>query len=145
VDEPFAFLVLPGKKMLEHPVVREFRYIDLKRSAFAQIGRCVPRARRLLCRDRVLGVKMHLPATVAVKPDSRYVRFSGQSASAAGGRLRGVIHEGGDIRSEEDDLRIKNLDRGKTAVLMKLPDEGENLIPVPYLLFDINKVWRKEF
>jgi hypothetical protein len=42
-------------------------------------------------------------------------------------------------------LRIKNLDGCESAVLMELPDEGENLIPIPYLFFDIDKVGQKDF
>jgi len=51
-----------------------------------------------------------------------------------------VINEGGDVRSQEDYVRINKLNRGKRAMLMELPDEGENLIPVPYFSFNVDEV-----
>ena len=94
----------------------------------------------LLRRNRVLRVKMHLPATVVVNPYGGYVCFAGHRVSAAGGLLRGVIHESGDVRAEELNVWIKKLDGRERALRMESRDERENLIPVPYLLFDTNEV-----
>ena len=108
-------------------------------------GWLAPNLDNLLWRDRVLSMKMHLPATVAVNPNSGYVCFAGHRTSATGGLLRGVIHEGSDIRAEEDDMGIKELNGRESALRMELLDEGDNLIPVPYLLFDTDEVGQKEF
>ena len=102
-------------------------------------------AAKLFWRDRVLGVKMHLPATVAVHPNSGYVCFAGHRVSATGGILRSVIHESGDIGAEELNMWIKKLDGRESALLMESGDKSENLIPVPYLLFDTGEVGQKEF
>jgi hypothetical protein len=51
-----------------------------------------------------------------------------------------VIHERGDVRREECDVGINKLNGSKGAVCMKLFYEIENLVPVPYLLFDIDEV-----
>lgn len=89
-------------------------------------------------------MKVHLPATVATKPDSGDICFSGQCPGTAGGCLRGVIYEGGDVRREKDDVGIKNLNRGEGAVLVKSPYEGEYLITVPYLFFDTSEIGHEE-
>jgi hypothetical protein len=52
------------------------------------------------------------------------------------------MHEGSDIRGEEDD-GINKYNRRERALLMELPDEGENLILVPYLLLDTDEVVQK--
>jgi hypothetical protein len=78
-------------------------------------------------------VKVHLPLTVATKPYSRDVRVAGQCSGAAGWCLRSVIHDGGDVWRQEDDVGIKKPNGNKGTMLMELPDEGENFIPAPYL------------
>ncbi len=64
---------------------------------------------------------------------------------AACGCLRGVIDEGGNIRSEKRNARIKKFDWSEGTVLMKLLDESKYLIPVPYFLFDIGEFGQKQF
>jgi hypothetical protein len=51
-----------------------------------------------------------------------------------------MIHQGSDVGSEEDDVGINNLNRGKGATLVEFSDEGENLITVPYFRFDVDEV-----
>ncbi len=51
-----------------------------------------------------------------------------------------MIHQGSDVGREEDDVGIDKLNGGKGATLMELSDEGENLITVPYLCFDVDEV-----
>jgi hypothetical protein len=65
---------------------------------------------------------MHLPATVAVYPDSGYVCFAGHRVSAAGGLFCGVIYESGDIGAEEPNVWIKKLDGPERALLMESRD-----------------------
>jgi hypothetical protein len=55
-----------------------------------------------------------------------------------------VIHESGDIGAEELNMWIKKLDGRESALLMESGDKSENLIPVPYLLFDTGEVGQKE-
>jgi len=86
-------------------------------------------------------MKMHLPATPVTNPDSSYVRVPGHCVGAAGGCLRGVIYERGDIGAEEDHMGIKKFNGSKSALLMELPDERENLIAIHQLLFNVDKLW----
>ena len=88
-------------------------------------------------------MKVQLPASVTTQPNTGDIRIAGQGVGTASGCLRGVIDEGGDVSSEELHARIKKFHRGEGAVLMKLPDEIENLVPVPYLLFDTGEVGQK--
>lgn len=89
-------------------------------------------------------MKVHLPATVAMKPNRGNICIAGHRLSAAGRRLHGVIHQGGDVRGYECDMGIKNLDGRKSALLMKLLDESQDLIAVPYLLFDVGEIGQKQ-
>jgi hypothetical protein len=59
---------------------------------------------------------------------------------AAGRCLCGVIHERGDIGAEEDHMGIEEFDGSKGTVLMELPDERENLIPIHQLLFNVDEL-----
>ena len=78
----------------------------------------------------MLGMKVHLPAAIATNPDSGDIRVAGHCVGAAGGCLRGVIHECGDIGAEEDHMGIEQFDGSKGALLMELFHERENLIPI---------------
>src|SRR5580693_2495604 len=55
-------------------------------------------------RNGVLRMKVHLPVAIATNPDRSDVRIAGQGTGTAGGCLRGVIHERGDIGGEEDHM-----------------------------------------
>jgi len=67
---------------------------------------------------------MHVPATVATNPYRGNICFAGQCSGAAGGCLRGVIHDCGDVRREEGDAGINKLNGSKGAVFMELLYEG---------------------
>lgn len=75
-------------------------------------------------------MKVHLPAAIAADPNGTDVRVAGHGVGAAGRRLCGVIHERGDIGAEEDHMGIEEFDGSKGTLLMELPDERENLIPI---------------
>src|SRR5580698_10790993 len=68
------------------------------------------------CRQLKGWATRHLPATVAVHPNSGYVCFAGHRVSATGGILRSVIHESGDIGAEELNMWIKKLDGRESAL-----------------------------
>ena len=51
-----------------------------------------------------------------------------------------MIHERGDVSGKECDVGINKLNGSKGAVFMEFLYEIENLIPVPYLLFNIDEV-----
>lgn len=56
-----------------------------------------------------------------------------------------MVNEGSDIGSKKFDARVKNLYWSKSAALMKSFDECQDLIPVPYLLFNAGKVGQEQF
>ena len=85
-------------------------------------------------------MEVHLPATAATEPDSRDVGFAGQCSAAATWCICGVIHDGCDLSSKENNMRINDLNGGKSAALVESLYKGEYLVPVPYLCLNIDEV-----
>ena len=90
-------------------------------------------------------MQVQLPASVATEPDTGDIRIAGQRARTTRRCLSGVVDEGGDVRGQERNVRIKKRDWSQRAVLMKLFDEAKNLVAVPYLLFDTGEVGQEQF
>jgi hypothetical protein len=88
----------------------------------------------------VLGVKMHLPASVTTEPDGRDVGIARHRACSTGRRLGGLIDDGCSIRSDEGDARVDYRDGSESACGMELFEECEDLIAVPNPLFNIDEV-----
>ena len=55
-----------------------------------------------------------------------------------------MIDQCRDVRSQERYVGIKKLDRSERTVLVKLFDKGNDLISIPYLLFDIGVLGQKQ-
>src|SRR5208282_5887606 len=66
--------------------------------------------------NRVLRVKVHLPATVAVNPNGGYICVARRRVCPAGRILRSVIHERGAIGTEEGNAGINKSDGRKSAL-----------------------------
>ena len=94
---------------------------------------------------RKLAVKMQLPIPVTADPNARDFCVAGHRVSATRGCLGGVIGNGCDVSSEERNVRLKDGDRCEAAVLVKLFHESQDLVPVPYVLFHVGEVRKKQF
>ncbi|HET9839520.1 MAG TPA: hypothetical protein VFR84_14910 [Candidatus Angelobacter sp.] len=89
-------------------------------------------------------MKMQLPASVTPDPNARDLCVAGHGVISASGSLGGVIDQSGDISGEKCNVRLNDLHRRQRAVLVKLFDESQDLIPVPYVLFNVGEVREKQ-
>ena len=98
----------------------------------------------LFWRNRVFGVKVHLPPPIATNPDCRDVGFSRHCPLAASWAFRGVIHDGGAVMSKENDPGIDNLNGSEGAMLVELFYKAEHLVLIPYFCLNVRKVGHKD-